>query len=56
MCVRCHDITDTPIIVAEIHSASGPGFNVYCCPTCARYYFIHHERQPGWPGNEDGTP
>ncbi|OII60627.1 hypothetical protein BJP40_09360 [Streptomyces sp. CC53] len=54
MCVRCHHITDTPMVVSEIHSASGPGFTVYCCPTCAPYYFAHPERQPGWPGNPDG--
>ncbi|WP_175412248.1 hypothetical protein [Streptomyces sp. TRM64462] len=55
MCVRCQHITDTPMVVCEIHSATGPGFNVYCCPQCAQYYFAHPERQPGWPGNEDGT-
>ncbi|MFG3493778.1 hypothetical protein [Streptomyces sp. NPDC047928] len=55
MCVRCHRITDTPMVVSEIDQATGPGFTVYCCPKCARYYFAHPERQPGWPGNPDGT-
>jgi hypothetical protein len=35
MCVRCDRITDEPVVVSEVHSASGPGFNVYACPTCA---------------------
>ncbi|OII70503.1 hypothetical protein BJP39_13205 [Streptomyces sp. CC77] len=44
MCVRCSGITDTPVLVAEIHSASGPGFNVYACPGCAPYYVAYPER------------
>ncbi|MCH0541267.1 hypothetical protein I3F58_17175 [Streptomyces sp. MUM 203J] len=55
MCVRCRHITDTPMVVAEIDSATGPGFNVYCCPECARYYFAHPEGRSDWPGSEDGA-
>ena len=35
MCVRCDRITSTPVLVSEVHSASGPGFNVYACAECA---------------------
>jgi hypothetical protein len=35
MCVRCRRITDAPIVVREVHSNSGPGWNVYACPDCA---------------------
>ncbi|MET9374384.1 hypothetical protein ABZX98_09575 [Streptomyces sp. NPDC002992] len=38
MCVRCARITTTPITVSEVHQASGPGFNVYACPTCAPHF------------------
>ena len=38
MCLRCHRITDTPVLIQEIHSASGPGWNVYACPDCAPHY------------------
>ncbi|WP_256220641.1 MULTISPECIES: hypothetical protein [unclassified Streptomyces] len=31
-------------MAAEIHSASGPGFNVYACPGCAPYYVAYPER------------
>ncbi|WP_268985704.1 hypothetical protein [Streptomyces sp. CC228A] len=41
--------------MTEIHSASGPGFSVYCCPTCARYCFAHPQHEPARPGNPDGT-
>ena len=35
MCVRCDRITDTPVLVSEVHQNSGPGFNVYACRDCA---------------------
>ncbi|MFJ8073705.1 hypothetical protein ACIQ7Q_07125 [Streptomyces sp. NPDC096176] len=35
MCVRCDRITTEPVLVSEVHSASGPGFNVYACIGCA---------------------
>ncbi|MEU2107327.1 hypothetical protein [Streptomyces sp. NPDC019507] len=35
MCVRCEQITDEPVLVHEVHSASGPGWNVYACRRCA---------------------
>lgn len=38
MCVRCAQVTTTPITVSEVHQASGPGFNVYACPTCAPHF------------------
>ncbi|MFJ8692190.1 hypothetical protein [Streptomyces roseolilacinus] len=38
MCVRCDRITDAPVVVAEVHQNSGPGFNVYACEECARHY------------------
>ncbi len=31
-------VTDSPVLVHEVHSASGPGFNVYACPDCAPHY------------------
>ncbi|MER5182630.1 hypothetical protein ABT009_30485 [Streptomyces sp. NPDC002896] len=38
MCVRCDALTDTPVLVSEVHQGSGPGFNVYACPDCAPHY------------------
>lgn len=38
MCVRCCVITDAPVVVSEVHAASGPGFNVYACPPCAPHF------------------
>ncbi|MGP3999122.1 hypothetical protein [Streptomyces sp. 8N706] len=35
MCVRCQRVTETPVLVQEVHSNSGPGWNVYACPGCA---------------------
>lgn len=35
MCVRCGRITDEPVVVCEVHSASGPGYTVYACAACA---------------------
>ncbi|MGW4158096.1 hypothetical protein [Streptomyces sp. NPDC004788] len=28
-------MTDAPLVVAEVHQNSGPGWNVYACPECA---------------------
>ncbi|MEV0218453.1 hypothetical protein [Streptomyces sp. NPDC050704] len=38
MCARCHDTTSHPVLVHEVHAATGPGFNVYACPECADHY------------------
>ncbi|WP_282695777.1 hypothetical protein [Streptomyces sp. CC208A] len=38
MCVRCSRITDAPVLVAEVHQNSGPGFNVYACRECAPHF------------------
>ncbi|WP_217170314.1 hypothetical protein [Streptomyces sp. AC512_CC834] len=38
MCARCQRTTDEPILVHEVHAATGPGFNVYACPDCAPHY------------------
>ncbi|WP_234391643.1 hypothetical protein [Streptomyces sp. CB02613] len=38
MCVRCDHITDAPVVVAEVHQDSGPGWNVYACPECAPHF------------------
>ncbi|NUR67336.1 MAG: hypothetical protein HOQ47_16395 [Streptomyces sp.] len=38
MCARCERITEEPVLVHEVHSPSGPGFNVYACPQCAPHY------------------
>ncbi|CAL9432295.1 hypothetical protein [Streptomyces sp. NPDC095602] len=35
MCARCERITDEPVVVSEVHQATGPGFNVYACAGCA---------------------
>ncbi|MFF4603561.1 hypothetical protein ACFY12_12575 [Streptomyces sp. NPDC001339] len=35
MCVRCQRITDDLVIVSEVHTNSGPGWNVYACWRCA---------------------
>ncbi|WP_307539507.1 hypothetical protein [Streptomyces sp. V3I8] len=31
-------MTNRPILVHEVHAATGPGFNVYACPECADQY------------------
>jgi hypothetical protein len=36
--VRSNHITDTPVVVSEVHQNSGPGWNVYACPECAPYF------------------
>lgn len=38
MCTRCQRTTDAPVLVHEVHAATGPGFNVYACPACATHY------------------
>jgi hypothetical protein len=38
MCARCHCTTSHPVLVHEVHAATGPGFNVYACPECADHY------------------
>lgn len=38
MCARCRRTTDEPVLVHEVHAATGPGFNVYACPECAEHY------------------
>ncbi|MEV6317090.1 hypothetical protein [Streptomyces sp. NPDC051776] len=38
MCVRCRATTASPVVVHEVHGASGPGWNVYACPACAPYF------------------
>ncbi len=38
MCARCQHTTDKPVLVHEVHAATGPGFNVYACPACAPHY------------------
>lgn len=38
MCVRCCAITDTPVVVSEVHQGSGPGFTVYACRDCAPHF------------------
>ena len=38
MCARCHRTTSHPVLVHEVHAATGPGFNVYACTECADQY------------------
>ena len=38
MCARCQRTTNEPVLVHEVHAATGPGFNVYACPECATHY------------------
>jgi hypothetical protein len=38
MCARCQRTTDAPVLVHEVHAATGPGFNVYACTECAAHY------------------
>ncbi|MGW3419005.1 hypothetical protein [Streptomyces phaeochromogenes] len=38
MCARCHRTTSHPVLVHEVHAATGPGFNVYACSECANLY------------------
>ncbi|MGW7363073.1 hypothetical protein ACWGI8_06475 [Streptomyces sp. NPDC054841] len=34
-CHKCGALTDAPVLVDEVHAASGPGHNVYACPAHA---------------------
>ncbi|MEU6278738.1 hypothetical protein [Streptomyces sp. NPDC047028] len=38
MCARCERTTGEPVLVHEVHAATGPGFNVYACRDCAGHY------------------
>lgn len=38
MCARCQCVTGEPVLVHEVHAATGPGFNVYACQECAAHY------------------
>lgn len=38
MCARCERTTAEPVLVHEVHAATGPGFNVYACQECAGHY------------------
>lgn len=38
MCARCGCVTEQPVLVHEVHAATGPGFNVYACQDCALAY------------------
>ncbi|MFC8568861.1 hypothetical protein ACFUIW_24215 [Streptomyces sp. NPDC057245] len=38
MYARCQRTTDEPVVVHEVHAATGPGFNVYACPECTPHY------------------
>ncbi|GAA2931741.1 hypothetical protein [Kitasatospora cinereorecta] len=38
LCVRCYLVTDAPVVVAEVHQNSGPGWNMYACPKCAPHF------------------
>ncbi|MEV6399739.1 hypothetical protein AB0M39_33980 [Streptomyces sp. NPDC051907] len=34
-CHKCGALTPSPVLVREVHAASGPGRNVYACPAHA---------------------
>ncbi|MFZ3569586.1 hypothetical protein ACOKM5_21495 [Streptomyces sp. BH097] len=34
-------MTHEPVLVAEVHQGTGPGFNVYACPPCAEWTQPH---------------
>lgn len=38
MCARCERVTEDPVLVHQVHAATGPGFNVYACRACAAHY------------------
>ncbi|NGO71207.1 hypothetical protein [Streptomyces boncukensis] len=38
LCVRCHQVTDDPVMIGAVESGSGPGSILYACPPCAREY------------------
>lgn len=35
MCLDCHTLTETPVLLYAIERQSGPAFPVYACPDCA---------------------
>jgi hypothetical protein len=43
MCVTCHTITDTPLLIRSIEQGSGPGWNLYACPDCAPQHLSQDE-------------
>ncbi|MHC5262439.1 hypothetical protein ACYSUO_31525 [Streptomyces sp. UC4497] len=46
MCVWCEVMTHEPVLVAEVHQGTGPGFNVYACPQCAEWTQPHEVDLP----------
>lgn len=46
MCVWCEVMTHEPVLVAEVHQGTGPGFNVYACPPCAEWAEPHEVDLP----------
>ena len=50
MCARCERMTAEPVVIAEIHGNSGPGWTVYACPDCA----LGYGRRPGRPEKHGG--
>jgi hypothetical protein len=32
LCIKCHKLTNAPVAVRWIQSASGPGTTLYACP------------------------
>ncbi|MDR3081452.1 MAG: hypothetical protein LBV60_11100 [Streptomyces sp.] len=55
MCVRCECLTRDPVVVHEVHSPSGPGFNIYACPPCAPNYPPLPVIQDLFPRSTPGT-
>ncbi|MEV0090658.1 hypothetical protein [Streptomyces sp. NPDC050738] len=47
MCVDCQMLTDDPVLVAEVHQATGPGFGVYACRACAPQPIMTTRAQDG---------
>lgn len=35
MCLDCHTLTETPVLLYAIERPTGPAFPVYACPDCA---------------------
>ncbi|MBC9717879.1 hypothetical protein H9Y04_35650 [Streptomyces sp. TRM66268-LWL] len=52
MCVECGVLTDDPVLVAEVHQGTGPGFNVYACRGCAPSTRPHADCQCPLPPSE----
>jgi hypothetical protein len=38
MCVKCKDITKTPVPVRDVDPGTGPVITLYACPGCAPGY------------------